>query len=83
MQMATGVEQKQQQQQQHHQLLQQTTYAQRPVNRVVLPFVLLVTVFNYISRTNLEYGGYRQISPNCMHWIHAASQMAALHLGRH
>jgi hypothetical protein len=54
MQMAAGVEQ----QQQHQQLLQQRTYAQRAVNRVVLPFVLLVTVFNYISRTNLEYGEY-------------------------
>jgi hypothetical protein len=70
--MATGVEQKQQQQQ-HHQLLQQTTHAQRVVNRVVLPFVLLVTVFNYISRTNLEYGGCRRSSLTFMHWMHAVS----------
>jgi ABC-type polysaccharide transport system permease subunit len=53
MQMAAGVKQ----QQQHQQL--QSTHAQKAVNRVVLPFVLLVTVFNYISRTNLEYGEHR------------------------
>lgn len=53
-QMAAALQQEQQQQQ----LQQQKAHAQKAVNHVVLPFVLLVTVFNYISRTNLEYGGW-------------------------
>lgn len=46
------------QQLQHEQQLQLHTMAatRTAVNKLILPVVLLVTLFNYVCRTNLEYG---------------------------